>query len=56
MSSNTMHPLNNKGIFTSALIIKKVMSFAAEVELGAIYIMAREAIYMRINLAKLGHK
>ena len=32
------------------------MSSAAEAELGALYIMARKAIYIRIILDKLGHK
>ena len=32
------------------------MSSATEAELGALYIMAREAVYMRIILEEMGHK
>ena len=32
------------------------LSYPAKAELGALYIMARKAIYIRIILAKLGHK
>ena len=39
-----------------AQIINNVMSYAAEAELGAIYIVAREAVYIRSILAEMGHK
>ena len=55
MSSNTVHPPNNGAILNIAQIIKNVMSSAAEAELGALYIMAREAVYIRIILDKMGH-
>ena len=32
------------------------MSSATEAELAALYIMAREAVYIRIILEELGHK
>ena len=32
------------------------MSSATEAELGALYIMAREAVYIRIILEEMGHK
>ena len=32
------------------------MTSATEAELAALYIMAREAVYMRIILEELGHK
>ena len=51
-----MHPPNNGAILTIAKIIKNVMSSAAEAELGALYIMAREAVYIRQILQELGHK
>ena len=38
-------------ILTISQIIKNVMSSAAEAELGALYIVAREAVYIRIILA-----
>ena len=36
--------------------MKNVMSSAAEAELGALYIVAQEAMYIRIILEELGHK
>ena len=56
LSNDTLYPANNGAILTIAQIIKNVMSSAAEAELGALYIMAREAIYIRTILAELGHK
>ena len=56
MSSNTVHPPNNGAILNIAQIIKNVMSSAAKAALGALYIMAHEAIYIRIILDKFEHK
>ena len=56
LSSDTVHPPNNGAILTIAKIIKNVMSSAAEAELGALYIAAREAVYIRQILQELGHK
>ena len=56
MSSDTVHPPNNRAILAVAQSIKNVMSFAAEAELGALYNMALKAIYIHIILAKLGDK
>ena len=56
LSSDTVHPPNNGAILTIAQIIKNVMSSAAEAELGALYIAAREAVYIRQILQELGHK
>ncbi len=42
-------------MLTIAQIIKSVMSSAAEAELGALYINAREAIPLRHLLEELGH-
>ncbi len=39
-------PPNNGAILTIATIIKAVMSSAAEAELGALYINAKEAVYI----------
>ena len=39
-----------------AHIIKHVMSSVTEVELAALYIMVREAVYIRIVLEEMGYK
>ena len=56
LSKDVQHPPNNGAILNIAKIIKNVMSSAAEAELGGLYIMAREAIWMRVILEELGHK
>ena len=48
-------PPPNGSILNIAQIIKNVMSSAAEAELGALYINAREAIYIRLILERMGH-
>jgi hypothetical protein len=49
MSNNAkIPPNNNDAILNNATIIKHVMSSATEAELVALYIMAREAVYIRI--------
>ena len=48
-------PLDNGTILSIAQIIKAVMSSAAEAELGALYICAREAVYICQILEALGH-
>ncbi len=55
LSSNTTVPPNNGAILNIAHIIKNLMSSATEEELAGLYIMAREAIYIRIILEELGH-
>ena len=55
MSKDTTYPPNHDAILNIAQIIKNVMSSAAKAELGALYIMAREAVYIRIILDKMGH-
>ena len=50
MSEDTAAPGNNGAVRKIAHIIKHVMSSATEVELAALYIMAREAVYIRIVL------
>ena len=49
-------PHNNGAILNIAHVIKHVMSSATEAELAALYIMAREAVYIRIILEEMGHK
>ena len=56
LSTNATIPPNNGAILNIAHIIKHVMSSATEAELAALYIMAREAVYIRIILQEMGHK
>ncbi len=56
LSSNTQLPANNSAILNIAHIIKNIMSSATEAELAALYIMAREAVYIIIILKEMGHK
>ena len=56
LSTNAIIPPNNGAILNIAHVIKHVMSSATEAELAALYIMAREAVYIRIILEELGHK
>ena len=46
LSNDVTIPQNNGAVLNIAQIIKNVMSSAAEAELGALYIIAREAVYM----------
>ncbi|MBM5801495.1 MAG: hypothetical protein FJ077_11840 [Cyanobacteria bacterium K_DeepCast_35m_m2_023] len=46
---------NNGAVLTIATIIKAVMSSAAEAELGALYLNAKEAIFLRQILTEMGH-
>jgi len=55
MSSNVEIPPNNGAVHTVAQIIKAVMSSAAEAEIGAMFINAREAVPARKTLEELGH-
>ena len=56
LSNSADIPPNNGAILNIAHIIKHVMSSATEAELAALYIMAREAVYIRIILEEMGHK
>ena len=56
MSSNASLPPNNGAVLNIAHIIRHVMSSATEAKLAALYIMAREAVYIRIILEEMGHK
>ena len=56
LSSDAAILANNGAILNVAQIIKNVMSSAAAAELGAIYIMAGEAVYIQHILNKMGHK
>ena len=56
LSNNTDIPPNNGAVLNIAHIIKHVMSSATKAELAALYISAREAVYIRIILDEMGHK
>ena len=56
LSNEATIPQNNGAILNIAHIIKHVMTSATEAELAALYIMAREAVYIRIILEDIGHK
>jgi hypothetical protein len=56
LSGDATIPQNNGAILNIAHIIKHVMTSATEAELAALYIMAREAVYIRIILEEMGHK
>ena len=55
MSNDVALPPNNGAILNIACLIKAVMSSAAEAEIGALYINAREAIPARMTLEEMGH-
>ena len=50
LSRNTTIPPNNISILNIAHIIKHVMLSATKAKLAALYIMAREVVYIRIIL------
>jgi len=56
LSNKATIPANNGILFNIAHIMKHVMTSATEAELAALYIMAQEAIYIRIVLTEMGHK
>ena len=55
MSDNADAPANNGAVFNIAHIIKHVLT-ATKAELAALYIMAREVVYIRKILEEMGHK
>jgi hypothetical protein len=55
LSNDDTFPPNNGAILTISTIIKAVMSSAAEAELGALYINAKEAVYLRQILDEMNH-
>jgi hypothetical protein len=55
LSSDVHNPQNNGAILTIAQIIDAVMSSAAEAELGALFINAKEAVHLRRILIEMGH-
>ena len=55
LSNDLLIPPNNGAILNAAHIIRHFMSSATEAKLGALYIMAREAVYIQIILEEMGH-
>ena len=55
LSDDSTIPPNNGAILNIAHIIRHVMSSATKAELAALYIMAREAVYICIILEEMGH-
>ncbi len=55
LSNDIQNPPNNGAILTIVQVIDAVMSSAAEAEMGALFINAKEAVHMRRILSKMGH-
>jgi hypothetical protein len=55
LSSDVPYPPNNGAILNIAKVINAVVSSAAEAELGALFINAREAVYLPRILVEMGH-
>ena len=55
LSNDDDNPRNNGAILTIATIIKAVMSSAAEAELGALYLNACKAVYLRQIFTEMEH-
>ena len=55
-SADVNEPPDNGAVLNISKVLTAVMSSAAEAELGALYINAREAIPMRHLLEEMGHK
>jgi hypothetical protein len=55
LSNKDKSPPNNGAIFTNVTIINTVNALAAEAESGALYLNAKEAVYLRQILIKMGH-
>ncbi len=56
LSNKATIPANNGAVLNIAHIIKHDMRSATKAELAALYIMAQEAVYIRIVLTEMGHK
>ena len=55
MSKDVSFPPNNEAVINISQIMKKTMSSAAEAEIGAMYVNAREAVPARQSLNEMGH-
>ena len=56
LSNEVKIPTNKVAVLIIAHIIKHILTSATEAELTALYIMAREAVYIRIILDEMGYK
>ena len=56
LSNEVTIPQNNGAIINISHTIKHVMTYVTEAGLAALYIMAREAVHIRIILEDMGHK
>jgi hypothetical protein len=54
-NTNTAKKLTNRAILIISTIIKHMMSSAAEAEIGAVFINAKEGPVLRTTLEELGH-
>jgi hypothetical protein len=55
LGNTTIPPNNFSEVLNIAHIIKLVMPSATKVDLAGLYIMASEAVYIRIILEEMGH-
>ncbi len=55
LTNEDKFPPNNGVIFTNATIIKAAKASAAKAELGALYLNAKEAVYLQQILIEMGH-
>jgi hypothetical protein len=54
--AKTDKKLTNSAILIISKVLKNVMSSAAEAEIGAVFINAKEGAVLRTTLEELGHK
>jgi hypothetical protein len=54
-STNTDIKLTNRAILIISKVLKHVMSLAAEAEIGAVFVNAKEGAVLRTTLQELGH-
>jgi hypothetical protein len=54
-SADTSDKLTSRAIFIISTVLKHVMSSTAEVEIGAVFINAKEGAVLRTTLKELGH-
>jgi hypothetical protein len=55
LSNDVPYPPNNGAILNIAKVIDAIVSSAAEAELGALFMNARDAIYLQRILVEMGH-
>jgi hypothetical protein len=54
-STNTDKKVTNGAILIISTVLKNVMSYAAEAEIGAVFINAKEGAVLRTTLEESGH-